>query len=88
MTELGPVARPSAPIRTGRLVLREPKARDRAAVIGLFASPEVGTNIGGPRQRHELERVVPEVPRARPGSGANSSTGSSSGGVRRLRAVA
>jgi RimJ/RimL family protein N-acetyltransferase len=67
MTELGPVAWPPAPIRTGRLVLREPEARDRAAVIELFTSPEVGTYIGGPRPRDELERGVPAVPRRRPG---------------------
>ena len=67
MTEPGPVARPAAPIRTERLVLREPEARDRAAVIELFASPEVGTYIGGPRPRDELERTVPEVPRTRLG---------------------
>jgi RimJ/RimL family protein N-acetyltransferase len=48
-------------------VLREPEARDRAAVIDLFASPEVGTYLGGPRPRDELERGVPEVPRRRPG---------------------
>jgi hypothetical protein len=29
-------------------VLREPEARDRAAFIEVFASPEVGTYIGGP----------------------------------------
>jgi RimJ/RimL family protein N-acetyltransferase len=62
MTELGPVAWPPAPIRTERLVLRESEARDRAAFIELFASPEVGTYIGGPRPRDELERTVPEVP--------------------------
>ncbi|MEU1816878.1 GNAT family N-acetyltransferase [Streptomyces roseifaciens] len=67
MTELGPVAWPPAPIRTERLVLREPEARDRAAFIELFASPEVGTYIGGPRSRDELERAVPDVPRRRPG---------------------
>ena len=66
MTELGPVAWPPAPIRTERLVLREPEARDRAAFIELFASPEVGTYLGGPRPRAELERV-PELPRRRPG---------------------
>ena len=48
-------------------MLREPEARDRAAVIELFASPEVGTYLGGPRPRDELERAVPEVPRRRPG---------------------
>lgn len=67
MTEVGPVARPRPPIRTERLVLREPEARDRAAVIELFTSPEVGTYIGGPRPREELERAVPEVPKGRPG---------------------
>jgi RimJ/RimL family protein N-acetyltransferase len=67
MTELGPVAWPPAPIRTERLVLRESEARDRAAFIELFASSEVGTYIGGPRPRDELERVVPAVPGRRPG---------------------
>ena len=67
MADLGPVAWPPAPISTGRLVLREPEARDRAALIELFASPEVGTYIGGSRPRDELERAVPEVPRRRPG---------------------
>ena len=67
MADLGPVAWPPEPIRTERLVLREPEARDRAAVIELFASPEVGTYIGGPRPRDELEREVPGVPGRRPG---------------------
>ncbi|MFB7559422.1 GNAT family N-acetyltransferase [Streptomyces brevispora] len=67
MTELGPVAWPPAPIRTARLVLRESEARDRAAFIELFASPEVGTYLGGPRPLDELERAVPEVPGRRPG---------------------
>lgn len=67
MTELGPVAWPPAPIKTERLVLREPEARDRAATIELFTSPEVGTYIGGPRQRDEFERALPEAPKRRPG---------------------
>ncbi|AOR34643.1 GNAT family N-acetyltransferase [Streptomyces fodineus] len=67
MTELGPGAWPPAPIRTERLVLREPEARDRAAVIELFASPEVGTYLGGPRPRDELEREIPGAPSRRPG---------------------
>ena len=66
MTELGP-AWPTAPIRTERLVLREPEARDRAAFIELLASPEVGTYLGGSRPRDELEREMPEVPERRPG---------------------
>ena len=67
MTDLGPVAWPPAPIRTERLVLRDSEARDRAAFIELFASPEVGTYIGGARPRAELDRAVPEVPGRRPG---------------------
>jgi RimJ/RimL family protein N-acetyltransferase len=67
VAELGPVAWPPAPIRTERLVLREPEARDRAAVIDLLTSPEVGTYVGGPRPRDELERALPQVPRRRPG---------------------
>jgi RimJ/RimL family protein N-acetyltransferase len=67
MTELGPVAWPPAPVRTERLVLRKSEPRDRAAFIELFASPEVGTYLGGPRPRDELERTVPEVPGRRPG---------------------
>jgi RimJ/RimL family protein N-acetyltransferase len=67
MTELGPVAWPPARIRTERLVLRESEAQDRAALIELFSSPEVGTYIGGPQPRDELERRMPEVPGRRPG---------------------
>ncbi|SEP52797.1 Protein N-acetyltransferase, RimJ/RimL family [Amycolatopsis saalfeldensis] len=48
-------------------MLREPEARDRAAVIELFTSPEVGTYIGGPRPRAEFERAMPGAPRRRPG---------------------
>ncbi|MCX5008914.1 GNAT family N-acetyltransferase [Streptomyces sp. NBC_00638] len=68
MTELGPVAWPPAPIKTGRLVLREPVARDRAVFIELLASPEVHTYLGGPRPRDELERDMPEAPEQWPGS--------------------
>ncbi|MBM9509470.1 GNAT family N-acetyltransferase [Actinacidiphila acididurans] len=67
MADLRPLAWPPAPIKTERLVLRESEARDRAAVIELNASPEVGTYLGGPRPRAELERTVPEVPGQRPG---------------------
>lgn len=67
MTGPGSVAWPPAPIKTERLVLRESESRDRAAFIELFASPEVGTYLGGPRPRAELERSVPEVPGRRPG---------------------
>ena len=67
MADLGPVAWPPEPIRTERLVLREPEARDRAAFIELLASPEVGTYLGGPRPRDELEREMPGAPAPRPG---------------------
>lgn len=68
MTDLGLVAWPPAPIRTARLVLREPEARDRAAFIELHASSEVHTYLGGPRPRDELEREMHEVPGRWPGS--------------------
>ncbi|MEV4947949.1 GNAT family N-acetyltransferase [Streptomyces sp. NPDC053755] len=67
MTAPGPDAWAPGPIRTERLVLRRSEARDRAAFVELFASPEVGTYIGGPRPRDELERAVPRVPGRRPG---------------------
>ncbi|WP_225800303.1 GNAT family N-acetyltransferase [Streptomyces sp. NK15101] len=67
MTELGPALWPPAPLKTERLVLRESEARDRAAFIELFASPEVGTYVGGARPRDELDRAMPEVPGRRPG---------------------
>ena len=62
MAGLGPVAWPPEPIRTERLVLRAPEPRDRAALIELLASSEVGTYLGGPQPRDELEREMPEVP--------------------------
>ncbi|MEV3874525.1 GNAT family N-acetyltransferase [Streptomyces sp. NPDC049906] len=67
MTDLGPVAWPPAPIRTERLVLREPEASDRGAVIDLLASPEVSTYLGGPQPRDELERTMPAAPSRRSG---------------------
>jgi len=66
VADLGLVAWPPEPIRTERLLLREPEARDRAAVIELLASPEVGTYIGGSRPRDELERAMPGAPGRRP----------------------
>ncbi|GIF50045.1 RimJ/RimL family protein N-acetyltransferase [Asanoa ferruginea] len=68
MAELASVAWPPAPIKTERLVLRESEARDRAAFVELLASPEVGTYLGGPQPRDELERETPEVPGRRPGT--------------------
>ncbi|MFF0339694.1 GNAT family N-acetyltransferase [Kribbella sp. NPDC004875] len=66
MTEFGDAWLPT-PITTERLVLREPEARDRPAIIELMSSPEVGTYVGGARPRAELERALPEEPARRPG---------------------
>ena len=66
MADLGSVVWPPEPIKTERLVLREPEARDRAALIELLASPEVSTYLGGPRPRDELEREMPETPERAP----------------------
>ncbi|MDT0567296.1 GNAT family N-acetyltransferase [Streptomyces sp. DSM 3412] len=68
MKELGSVAWPPVPVKTERLVLREPEARDRAAFIELLSSPEVHTYLGGPRPRDELEREMPGVPELWTGS--------------------
>jgi RimJ/RimL family protein N-acetyltransferase len=67
VADLGSVGWPPEPIRTERLVLRESEARDRATFIELLASPEVGTYLGGPQPRDQLERELPEVPDRRPG---------------------
>jgi RimJ/RimL family protein N-acetyltransferase len=67
MTDLLSAVWPPAPLVTARLVLRESEARDRAAFLELFSSPEVHTHLGGPRPRDELERAVPELPGRRPG---------------------
>ncbi|MEV0845688.1 GNAT family N-acetyltransferase [Streptomyces sp. NPDC049954] len=68
MSDLGAVAWPPAPIRTGRLVLRESEARDRTAFVELLASPEVHTYLGGPRSRDALEHELPGTPERWPGS--------------------
>jgi RimJ/RimL family protein N-acetyltransferase len=67
MSELGGVGWPPAPIRTERLVLREPVAQDRAAILELLTSPQVYTYLGGARPRDELERALPAEPGRRPG---------------------
>ncbi|MFI1227582.1 MULTISPECIES: GNAT family N-acetyltransferase [unclassified Streptomyces] len=67
MADPGRAASPPVPIRTERLVLRASEARDRSAFIELFASPETGAYLGGPRPRDDLERSVPEVPGRRDG---------------------
>ncbi|WP_335974936.1 GNAT family N-acetyltransferase [Streptomyces sp. CA2R106] len=62
MSETELAAWPPAPIKTERLVLRASEARDRAAFVELFSSPEVGTYIGGAQPREQLDRAMPEVP--------------------------
>ncbi|MFE7130979.1 GNAT family N-acetyltransferase [Streptomyces sp. NPDC057638] len=81
MTDLGPVDWPPAPIRTGRLVLRAPEARDRAAFIDLRASPEVSAYLGGPQPREELERTTPAAPEPHPGCFAVTLDGSMIGQI-------
>ncbi|MFF2077975.1 GNAT family N-acetyltransferase [Kitasatospora sp. NPDC058162] len=68
MEDLESVTWPPAPIRTERLVLRGPEARDRAAFVDLFSSSEVHTYLGGPRPREEVERELPGAPESRPGT--------------------
>jgi RimJ/RimL family protein N-acetyltransferase len=67
MADMEPVAWPPDPIKTERLVLREPEAQDRAAFIELLTSPEVSTYLGGPRSRDEIEREMPGAPARYPG---------------------
>ena len=68
-------------------MLREPEARDRAAFIELLASPEVGTYLGGPRPRDELEREMPGTPERPPGLFAVDLDGATIGQVILRRAV-
>ncbi|GAA1616452.1 GNAT family N-acetyltransferase [Actinoplanes couchii] len=75
------VAWPPAPIRTGRLVLRETRPADRPAFVDLLASPEVHTYLGGPRPRDVLERDLPGIPEQWPGSFAVDHDGSFIGQV-------
>ena len=67
MAELGRVTWPPGPIATDRLLLRPPAARDRAAFVDLYTSPDVGTFTRGARSREAVERALPAVPRGRPG---------------------
>lgn len=70
-----PVPWPPAPIKTERLVLRQSEARDRAALIDLFASPEVGTYVGGGQGARAPDRVTSSSARCPryPGSASASS---------------
>lgn len=57
---------PLPPIRTERLVLRAPGARDREEFLNLGSDDEVNRHLGGGRDRDELEAELPEVPADRP----------------------
>jgi RimJ/RimL family protein N-acetyltransferase len=83
----GPVAWPPEPVKTERLLLRAPEARDRAAFIELLASPAVNTSLGGPRPRDELEREVPAVPGRHPGHFVVDLDGAMIGQVQLKRAI-
>ncbi|MGW7680137.1 GNAT family N-acetyltransferase [Kribbella sp. NPDC054772] len=67
MTDLGIGGWPPAVVRTGRLLLRESEAGDRAGFVDLLSSGEVRRYLGGARSRAEVEEVVPEVPGRRVG---------------------
>ena len=62
-----PPETPWYPIRTERLLLRPPEARDRATFIDLGTDPEVNRYTGGGRDRVALEREMPATPADRPG---------------------
>ncbi|MER6363249.1 GNAT family N-acetyltransferase [Kitasatospora sp. NPDC001527] len=87
MDDLGSVPWPPEPIRTERLVLRRPEARDRAAFVELLASPQVHTYLGGPRPRDEVERELSGAPEQWPGSFAVELDGSMIGHVLLRRAT-
>lgn len=58
---------PPAPLRTERLLLRAPRARDREAFLDLGSDDEVNQHLGGGRDRADLDTAMPPVPADRPG---------------------
>ena len=58
---------PPPPIRTERLLLRPPEARDRPDFLDLGSDDEVNHHLGGGRDRAKLDAELPEVPADRPG---------------------
>ena len=58
---------PPAPIRTARLVLRAPEARDREEFLDLGSSDEVNHHLGGGRTGPSWTAAMPDVPADRPG---------------------
>jgi len=53
---------PPVPIRTGRLLLRPPEARDRESFLDLGSDATVNHHLGGGRDRAALDAELPEVP--------------------------
>lgn len=58
---------PATPIRTERLLLRPPEARDRETFLDLGSDDQVNHHLGGGRDRAELDAAMPAVPADRPG---------------------
>lgn len=58
---------PPPPVHTDRLVLRPPSATDRGAFLDLATDAEVNRFLGGPRDREEMSRTLPDVPADQPG---------------------
>jgi hypothetical protein len=68
MTDPGPRAWSPAPIGTERLVLREPQARDRAALIEPLASPRCTPTSAVPARVTSRSARCPEHPSGGPGA--------------------
>ena len=57
---------PPEPVRTRRLLLRPPEARDRDAFLDLGSDDVVNRHLGGGQDRSALDASLPEVPADRP----------------------
>lgn len=57
---------PAGSIRTRRLLLRAPEARDREEFLDLGSDPVVNHHLGGGQDRAALDSTLPEVPADRP----------------------
>ena len=57
---------PGGSVRTERLLLRAPEARDREAFLDLGSDPVVNHHLGGGQDRATLEATLPAVPADRP----------------------
>jgi RimJ/RimL family protein N-acetyltransferase len=57
---------PGGSIRTARLLLRAPQARDRDEFLDLGSDPVVNHHLGGGQDRVRLEDTLPAVPADRP----------------------